>query len=927
MELTRRSFLRNSGAATLLLGLHRLSFLPNAAQAADAPVSGLPPMAEYRSWEDLYRKQWVWDSIARCSHETNCNQDCSWTAYVRDGIVWREEQTASYVQSIQGLPDFNPQGCQKGCSHSNQMYSPSRIKYPMKRVGERGSGKWERISWDQALSEIATKLIEVVRDDGHDTIVQFSGTQGGGTSKGGPAKARFTDLIGGVMIEPWGEIGDAHNGAMITAGHECFDGGSDTRMYSKCIILWIYNPVATRIPDAHHIWEARYNGTTIVSVSPDYNPTAIHADIWMNPKPGTDVAIAMAMVHVIIRDKLYDTAHMKEQTDLPFLVRGDTRRFLRASDMQKGGADDVFYVWDLASKKAVQAPGTMGSPDKTLKLGAIDPALEGTWEVTLADGKKVKVRPVFEHLKDQLAANTPAFAQRATGVGAKTIEQVARTYATSKPALIQVGWGMPKIYHGDTLERAAFLLSALTGNTGTVGGGMWTGGILENEGLGALSAPTMVKHRKGRMICGAPWLYIHAGLREHQSKWIPVPGKKTGDEYIMEAIGKGWMPVIPAPGKDPRVLIECGSNLLRRTRMNHVVREKLWPKLKLVLDIDFRMNSTATQSDYILPAAGWYETHGIRYADTKVPYHVYKGKAVDPVGESRDEWAIFALLSKKIQEIAPTMGVTTYEDKLVGITRDLSHLYDEFTDGGKLPENVDERVMVQTIMSISTCYKGVSLDELATKGVVPWTNSGGADSRVLGKTGDYELGKPWTSATDFTVKKQPWKTLTGRQQFYIDHDWFLEFGEELPIYHEPPKMGGDHPLRITSGHARWSIHSQWRDNPILLRLQRGQPIVYMSPVDAEPRGIKDGDMVEVFNDVGSYRVMVMVTPTMQPGQMHTYHGWEPFMFDKHHSKAGIFASQLKPLAFVGNYGHLRYQPMYYQPNNVDKGTTVDVRKA
>jgi complex iron-sulfur molybdoenzyme family reductase subunit alpha len=124
------------------------------------------------------------------------------------------------------------------------------------------------------------------------------------------------------------------------------------------------------------------------------------------------------------------------------------------------------------------------------------------------------------------------------------------------------------------------------------------------------------------------------------------------------------------------------------------------------------------------------------------------------------------------------------------------------------------------------------------------------------------------------VKKMPWKTLTGRQQFYIDHDWFLEFGEELPVHRDPIEQGGDHPLRLTFGHARWSIHSMWRDNPLMLRLQRGEPIMYINAKDAAARGVGDNDMVEVFNDVGDFRVRALVTPAMQPGQVHLYHAWE-----------------------------------------------------
>jgi nitrate reductase alpha subunit len=193
-------------------------------------------------------------------------------------------------------------------------------------------------------------------------------------------------------------------------------------------------------------------------------------------------------------------------------------------------------------------------------------------------------------------------------------------------------------------------------------------------------------------------------------------------------------------------------------------------------------------------------------------------------------------------------------------------------------------------------------------------------------TSDYELGKPFTPATDFTEKKMPWKTLTGRQQFYIDHDWFLEFGEQLPVYRDPPKQGGNYPLRLTSGHARWSVHALWRDNPLILHLQRGEPIVYMNPEDAAARDIRDHDTVQVVNDVGEFLTKVLLTPTMQPGQVHVYHAWETFQYKDGRSHAAVCASQLNPLLMVGNYGHVHYHPGGYQPNNNDKGTTVEVRR-
>ena len=920
MATTRRVFLQAGAAVIGGLSLQRLAF----AAAAGTGAGAAAPV--YSDWRDVYRKAWTWDRIVHSSHTCNCNNNCSWQVYVRDGIVWREEQTAGYVQHNAGLADYNPQGCNKGGAYSHEMYRAGRLKYPLKRVGERGSGKWRRVSWDEALTDIATQLIGIIKEDGHDTIVGSLATHTLQGTKNGPAKLRFFDLIGGTILDSYGDIGDSQAGAMITTGLQAFAGSTDSRMLAKCIILWVYNPALTRIPDAHFLHEARYRGATIISISPDQNPSHMHADYWINPKPGTDTALAMAMAHIIVRDRLYDAAFMKEQTDLPFLVRTDTRRFLRASDLKADGRDDVFYCWDARAARLAEAPGSMGSTHKTLLWGDVDPALEGEWEVALEDGSRVRVEPVFERLKRTLATHTPEFAAGVTGVGSRTIEFIAREYASAHPALIEVGWGLPKLYHGDLLGRMAFLLSALTGNTGKEGGGVWTGGIVAIEGMERLGFPVATRIGRHRVVPGPAWMYVHGGLRDVCSRWIPVPGRRSGDDYIQEALDRGWMPVYPARDREPRALIECGSNILRRTRMGHRLYQSLWPKLELVVTMDYRMSSTALASDYVLPAAGFYEVEGVKISETRVPFHVYQGKAVKPFAESRDDWHIFGSLLKKLQELAPKLGLTQLRDEEFGYLRDYTRIYDEYTDNGRLREDVPDEVIVREIMKHTKAHEGITLEELRAKGYADWTNAGSKDNPGVATSFEVTRGRPLTAATDFTEKKQPWRTLTGRTQFYIDHEWFLEFGEELPVHRDPPKMGGDHPLRFTGGHTRWGIHSLWRDNELMLRLQRGEPLIYINPEDARARGIHDHDEVEVFNDVGRFQCRVMVTPTMQPGQVHYYHAWEPFQFKNHHSMDTVLATQLKPLQFVGNYGHLKYFPLYYQPNNVDRGTTIDVRR-
>jgi len=144
--LSRRTFLKGTGGAALMLSLRQLGVgMPAAQAAADA--------VEYRGWEDLYRQRWAWDRVVKGTHYVNCayQRGCAWNVYVKDEMVWREEQVASYPRTNADVPDFNPRGCQKGACYSARMYDVTRLRYPLKRAGARGECKWERVSWDQAL--------------------------------------------------------------------------------------------------------------------------------------------------------------------------------------------------------------------------------------------------------------------------------------------------------------------------------------------------------------------------------------------------------------------------------------------------------------------------------------------------------------------------------------------------------------------------------------------------------------------------------------------------------------------------------------------------------------------------------------------------------------------------------------------------------
>ena len=146
LRMKRREFLQSSSLAGAgVLAANKAWSLNRLEPIEDTLAEEYP----YRDWEDLYRREYTWDKIGKAAHCINCVGNCAFDVYVKDGIVIREEQLAKYPQINPNVPDANPRGCQKGAIHSAAMYEGDRLRYPMKRVGERGEGQWQRMEWNE----------------------------------------------------------------------------------------------------------------------------------------------------------------------------------------------------------------------------------------------------------------------------------------------------------------------------------------------------------------------------------------------------------------------------------------------------------------------------------------------------------------------------------------------------------------------------------------------------------------------------------------------------------------------------------------------------------------------------------------------------------------------------------------------------------
>ncbi len=935
--LTRRGFLTLAGAGTLGL----LAGLPGIRQPEQGPgePEDFDPLDRYpyRGWESLYREQFRWDKVVRSTHSANCTGSCSWMVYVKDGVMLREEQAADYPRINADLPDYNPRGCQKGACFVEYVYGAQRLKFPLMRKGlragkpvARGSGEWERVSWDEALTFVAGKLLDNITDHGPDTNTFFSVIPAM-SPVSFAAGSRLAHFLGGVFCSFYDWYCDLPPGEPLTWGVqteacECADWFN-----AKYIILWGSNIVQTRIPDAHFAYEARYNGARLCVISPDYNSSAIHADHFLQIQPGADGLLALGVARILIEKGWINRPYITEQTDLPLLVRPDTGRFLRESDLIEKGDPEIFYFWDRKTGKPAPAPGCQGLRKRageqavSLRLDGFDPALEGTFSVTLADGKKIEVVPVFEKLKKELEQYPLDRVAKETGLPAHEIEALARDLGTRFPAMIIHGAGTNHWFHNDSINRAMILLVALTGNVGVNGGGFnhYVGQerIWPEHGFKALAFPRGPK--KQRWQNTTLWTYVHSSNRD------PHPyGGRPIEEWIRESVTKGWMPLWPkndwanlkdfktAPRK-PRALIVWRANYLNQAKGNERIAESLWKQLDLIVDINYRMDTTALNSDVVLPASSYYEKTDLNSTDCHSFMHPF-GKALEPLFESRTDWDIFAALAQKIAELARQRGLKPFRDADLDWERDLTRLYDDWSDGGKL---AGDEAACDFILAHSAETKGMTYRDLTEKP----RRFTATDPEVW--TSDIEEGVAYTPFKHHVVQKRPWRTLVGRQQFYIDHEWFLRLGEALPR-HQPPVPEDDrkYPLFWNTPHGRWSIHSTWRDNRYMLRLQRGVPIVYIHPDDARRRGIADGDWVRIFNQVGAAVCLCQVQPGEKAGRLTMYHGWEQFLGFAEGGWQSLTYIKIKPTQLVGNYGHVQFRLNYWGPTGNNRDIKVEIEK-
>lgn len=713
---------------------------------------------------------------------------------------------------------------------------PERIIYPLKRVGKRGEGKFQRITWDEALETIAREIKKCIEEGDPFSILTpypesthtdpiFAwikpniGAQGWGWCSFDPERLAKHLLWGQTGWETWPyhDIGDMlkHTKLILLFG-AAFD-------------VQRYGPGHLR---AYYVKLARERGVPVIVLDPRLTATgAVLADQWIPIKPGTDMAFILAMTYILFKEDLYNHEFVEKWVE------------------SKG-----FEIWKnyvMGKEKGPDNPYGDGIP------------------------------------------KTPEWAEKICGVPSETIYEITKLYVEKKPTFIWKNWSVARKSHGENVARAAAMLQCMTGYIAMPGGSTTLkmgdrGANLNMDGLRAtVVSPPFFEFPPEEVPWPIPRLY-----RSH--KWARAinllddvkSGKLTVEEYRRII---GWRADPNLPNPNPKVLFKSGywgpsANFLVTTADSVKEMIKALEKMRLVIVINSHMNPTCKYADIILPMAdNTFESgpmFGMNYGGF-AQIALARG-SIKPPGEALPWMLIMTKLAEKLgiakQYFKYYSDEKNWAKDWERYMRDTWELVRETTQqeikkyGGKLDKPIPtwEEFKEHPIFNYEEYYDETChafIDQIDREEGFP-TESGKIEFCAFFLLDENLRGK--RVHTD----------CFGRIYDEIPNDWrdLTAIPTYQPCVHgmEDPLIK-EYPLMMLTPHSRYRLHSfGWRNK--LLNGDVYRHAVWISAVDAKARGINDGDMVVVYNHGGEAIMPAYVTSRVSPGVCFVYHGAH-FEFD------------------------------------------------
>jgi len=450
--------------------------------------------------------------------------------------------------------------------------------------------------------------------------------------------------------------------------------------------------------------------------------------------------------------------------------------------------------------------------------------LDAELDVKLVNGEHVRVRTVFAQVNDLLKGYTPEKVSALCKVPSETIERLAVEAATRKPLHVIYGASDYQWYNGDLKGRALSLLPVLTGNLGRSGAGISTY-------AGQYKIRSDVSH----------WWFTPGG----RLNWVP---------YLCFLQGKG----INYPPHGIKAMIGGWGNPFDQHNMADILKKRATSgDLEFILTFDFQMTTSGMWSDVVFPATTWYENYELT-ATILHPYLQLQQPAVKPMFQSRTGIWVARELAKRLN---PEFEKFFYPQ----LDQDQASL----------------KVIDLLLRTGGWTTKGIALD-MVKKGPVRLHSKAPNDRQIpfYEQIHDRKPFPPRSYPPPLPVTAKFLRS--GRIEFYREEDIFLKTGEQLPVHKETytdteykidPSVRHKFKLRYITKNSLYRVHSTHSNNAWMNELQGHEARVYLNEGDAQKRGIKEGDRVEVYNDRGRTTGLASIDPGCRQGTVIFLEGW------------------------------------------------------
>ena len=517
--------------------------------------------------------------------------------------------------------------CIKGKAAPELVYHPDRLNYPLKRTRPKTDSDpgWQRVSWDEALDDIAKNLLTIRDQYGAKAMALGKGTKSG-TSVDDVERwlGRFLYLYGSPNWVSTTHVCNWHKdtGFSFTFGSTI---QTPDLAHSKTFLLWGHNPSSTFLILAHDIVEARRRGMKTVVVDPRRIGIGAGADLLLQVRPGTDGALALALIHCLIEESWYDVDFVRRWTNGMFLLNAATGAVITEADLSAAGNANRFIVWDESSNQPIVYDPDTGAYARD----GVRPALFGTRTLKDKNSAELICQPVFARLGEIAAAFAPEKSEKITWVPAQKVWQTALMLAHNRPVSMYMWNGLGQHTNATQTSRAIASLYALLGDFDRQGGNVTFPKVPINDVGGKEFLPKEAAA-------------IRVG-RERKPLGPPAsPGNCTAYDIFTAILEERPYPI--------KAFLAFGCNPVMSNADSQQARAAL-RKLNFGVAMDLFMTPTAELCDYVLPATSFLEMANITTAFEHRPagktHLQYRAAVVEPLHERRsDTWILFELAQR-----------------------------------------------------------------------------------------------------------------------------------------------------------------------------------------------------------------------------------------------------------------------------------------